>query len=65
MGGDLIIKFKFKKMDISKLSIVELKALKSDIFEKLMAGQKDLQILNARIAELSEKEKVGTEKNKK
>jgi len=65
LGGDLIIKFKFKKMDISKLSIVELKALKSDIFEKLMAGQKDLQILNARIAELSEKEKVGTEKNKK
>lgn len=36
-------------MDITKMSITELKALKSDIYENIQINQNNLQILNNEI----------------
>lgn len=58
-------RFNNNKMDISKLSIESLKALKCDIYEKLSLGQRDLQIINARLVELNKETEKEVKVNKK
>lgn len=53
-------------MDITKLSIIELKALKADIYEQNQLAMNNLQIINNELAKRSkEKEEVKRDKNKK
>lgn len=45
-------------MDITKLSIEEIKALKCDIYETISKGQQNLQILNAELEKRLEEKKI-------